>query len=206
MDINSAYEGETILITGGAGCVGSNLTKKFGDKVIFDNACFDIPDNKITYIIGESGSGKTTLLRLLAGLDKDYLGDFDLKNVKIAYVFQEPRLFDAISVEKNLKIVNENSSKSINEILDMVELTDESASLPSTLSGGMKMRISIARALYSDADLYLFDEPFSSLDLDLKSRIIPNVYKYLEGKTIIVVSHDLEETEKYADNIIDLTK
>ena len=184
----------------------TNLTKKFGNKVIFDNCSFEIPDKKITYIIGESGSGKTTLLRILSGLDKDYTGKFDFDNLKFAYVFQEPRLFDAISVEKNLKIVNENSNKSINEILEIVELSNETSSLPSTLSGGMKMRISIARAIYSDADIYLLDEPFSSLDVDLKSRIIPRVFNYLKGKTIIVVSHDLEESKNFADNIINLSK
>ena len=70
----------------------SNLTKKFGNKVIFNNFNFEFIENKITYIMGESGSGKTTLLRIIAGLDNEYQGNVE-KNNNISYVFQEPRLF-----------------------------------------------------------------------------------------------------------------
>ena len=155
-------------------------------------------------MLGPSGIGKTTLLRIISGLDKDYTGEISPKNLKISYVFQEPRLFEALSVEKNLKIVNPSSPFLVKDVLKIVELEEEINSLPATLSGGMKMRISLARALYNDADVYLMDEPFSSLDEETRLRIIPRVLELLKGKTVIIISHNLEESDKFADYKINL--
>ena len=182
----------------------NNLTKKFGNKTIFESFSCEFVDGKITYLLGPSGIGKTTLLRIISGLDKDYTGEITPKNLKFSYVFREPRLFEALSVEKNLKIVNPSSPYLVENILKIVELEEEKNSLPSTLSGGMKMRISLARALYNNADVYLFDEPFSSLDEETRERIIPRVFDLLKGKTVIVISHNLEEADKYADFKINL--
>ena len=77
-----------------------NLTKRFNDKLIFDNYNCEILENKVNFIIGESGCGKTTLLRIIAGLDKDYSGAIEGTSDKIAVVFQEPRLIPFISVYK----------------------------------------------------------------------------------------------------------
>ena len=181
-----------------------NLTKKFGEKIVFENFNCEFIEGKVTYLLGESGIGKTTLLRLISGLDKEYSGEIDFNKLTFSYVFQEPRLFEALSVEKNLKIVNPNSRFSVDHILKIVELENEKNSLPATLSGGMKMRISLARALYNDADVYLMDEPFSSLDEETRLRIIPRVLELLKGKTVIIISHNLEESDKYADYKINL--
>ena len=88
-----------------------NLNKSYGKKVIFKNVNINFLDGKVNYLMGKSGVGKTTLLKILAGIDKDYEGTVDLPK-KIAYVFQEPRLFPTISVSENIKIVNESSSGS----------------------------------------------------------------------------------------------
>ena len=181
-----------------------NLNKKFASKTIFNNATIELEDNKISFIIGESGIGKTTLLRIIAGLDKDYKGEIISNNNKISYVFQEPRLFPNLTVEENIKIVSESSNYTVDDILDSVELNDEKESLPESLSGGMKMRIALARALYSDGDVFLMDEPFSALDTDTKDRILPRVFEQLKGKTVIIVTHNLDEAKKYGDNIINL--
>lgn len=183
----------------------SNLTKKFGSKVIFENFNFEFKEKNITYIIGESGSGKTTLLRIIAGLDKDYQGNIE-KNDSISYVFQEPRLFPSINVSENISISSETSKYTVTELLDMLELTGEAESSISSLSGGMKMRVALARALYNDSDIFLMDEPFSALDEDLKSRILPKVFKLLKDKTVIIVSHNLDEANNYADTILNLNE
>lgn len=181
-----------------------NLTKSFDKKLVFDNFSIEIPEKKLTIIEGKSGCGKTTLLRIISGLDLNFKGEIIKKSNKISYVFQEPRLFGAITVKQNLEIINNGTNLSIEEILSIVELEKEQKTYPNELSGGMKMRLSLARALYYNGDIFIMDEPFSALDNDMKSRIIPKVLNLLKGKTIIIVTHDVLEIEKYADNIIKL--
>ncbi len=181
-----------------------NLSKSFGEKIVFDNLSLDIPDNKTTFIMGESGCGKTTLLRILAGLDKDFSGEISKESDFISCVFQEPRLFDSITVRQNLEIVQKGASLSAYEILALIELDGEENNYPNSLSGGMKMRLSLARALYYNADIFLMDEPFSALDENMKNRLVPRVFELLRGKTVIIISHDCDEAKKYADNIINL--
>ena len=179
-----------------------NLTKFFEKKLVFDNFSIEIPENKITVITGESGCGKTTLLRIIAGLDNSYKGEIIKENNKISYVFQEPRLFNAITVKQNLELVEKNTSLSIDEILTIVELQNDKNTYPNELSGGMKMRLSLARALYYNGDIFILDEPFSALDNDMKNRIIPKVFDLIKGKTVIIVSHNADEISSYTDNLI----
>ncbi len=181
-----------------------NLVKAFGDKVIFNGNSFIFPENKITYLMGESGCGKTTLLRIISGLDTDFLGEIIKKSDFISCVFQEPRLFDSLTVKQNLEIVDKASSLTYEELLELVELGVEENSYPESLSGGMKMRLSLARALCYNGDIFLMDEPFSALDEAMKDRLLPKVFEPLKGKTVIIISHDFEEAQKYADNIITL--
>ena len=178
-----------------------NITKSFNGKEIISSLTCDIPNGKVTYIMGASGIGKTTLLRIIAGLDTDFGGNIE-KNGKIAYVFQEPRLFPALTVKENVEIVG--GTNDCKDVLSMVELGGCENMMPNELSGGMKMRLSIARALYSDADIYLMDEPFSALDDETKNRIVPRIFAFLKGKTVIIVSHSLDEAASYADNTINL--
>jgi ABC-type nitrate/sulfonate/bicarbonate transport system ATPase subunit len=103
-----------------------------------------------------------------------------------------------------VRIISDSSSISVDDALNLVELSEEKDSLPDSLSGGMKMRLSLARALYYDADIVLMDEPFSALDDDLKERILPKIFEILKDKIVIIVSHNLNEASKYADNIINL--
>ncbi|MBQ7760746.1 MAG: ABC transporter ATP-binding protein [Clostridia bacterium] len=180
-----------------------NLSKRFGKKVVFDDYTTEILDNKINYLVGPSGSGKTTLLRILSGLDKDFNGSIDSNLQKISIVFQEPRLFPNLTIEENIRIVSE-SEDSIDEILKIVELENDAKLLPKELSGGMKMRVALARALFYDGDIFIMDEPFSALDDELKERMIPKIFKLLKNKTILIVSHDLNEVKKYGEHIIEI--
>ena len=180
----------------------NNITKSFASKKIFNSNNIEFKDNKITYIIGESGIGKTTVLRMIAGLDRDFSGEIIKSSDKISYVFQEPRLFPFVSVYDNISISSLSSKYTVNDVLRLVELEDEINALPSSLSGGMKMRIALARAIYCDGDIFLMDEPFSALDDELKSRILPKIFNCLKGKTVIIVSHNIDEANQYADEII----
>ena len=105
-----------------------------------------------------------------------------------------------------LLISSENSQYNVDDLLDMLELKGEEEAAISSLSGGMKMRVALARALYCDGDLFLMDEPFSALDEELKSRILPKIFSFLRNKTVIIVSHNLDEANKYADIILNLNE
>jgi len=179
----------------------TNLNKRYGKNIIFENASFDFEDGKITYIMGESGKGKTTLLRIVAGIDTDFIGEIS-KPERLAYVFQEPRLFPALTVLKNIELVNDTPFISAKDLLSILELNGCENMLPSELSGGMKQRVSIARAIYYNADAILMDEPFASIDEDMKNRLIPKIFELLKNKTVIIVSHDIADAQKYADKII----
>ena len=181
-----------------------NLTKLFNDKVIFENYSICIPENKITFIMGESGCGKTTLLKMICGLEKEYDGEILLSSNKLSCVFQEPRLFPTLTAKENIEIVGKGGDFSVLDVLRLVELDKDAELYPDELSGGMKMRLSIARALYYNGDIFVLDEPFSALDEELKDRILSKIFDALKGKTVLIVSHDPKEAKKYADNLIKL--
>lgn len=180
-----------------------NLNKSFGQNVIFENLNLTIEENAITYVMGKSGIGKTTLLRIISGLDKEYTGEIKYSG-KLSYVFQEPRLFPQLSVLENLEVVNESPSIDKIKLLEMLDLIGCENMMPHQLSGGMKMRLSIARALYYNPDVIIMDEPFASLDETTKEKITENIFLLLKNKTVIIVSHNLDDAQRYAKNIINL--
>lgn len=176
---------------------------KFDNKVIYDNFSIDFEDNKINCIVGASGCGKTTLL--------NYICDELLaKDVKISYVFQEDRLIPWKNVFDNLSIVIKNKYKremmndKIEEILKILDINGAKYLYPDELSGGMKQKVNIARALLYDFDVLLLDEPFRSLDAKIKNVLINLIrtISYEGNRTIILVSHDKDEVKALADNVI----
>lgn len=181
----------------------SNLKKVFDNgKVLYDNFNLDIKDNEITVILGESGTGKSTLLNCIAGLTK-YEGN--ITNVTSSYVFQEPILLPNLTVKENLLLVNQNEEK-ISEILYKIELSHKLNSYPKDLSYGQACRVSLARALLYESDAILLDEPLSNLDLRLKNEIIEEFKELLKNKTVIYVTHDIDEALNIANRIIVLGK
>ncbi|MDE7161210.1 MAG: ATP-binding cassette domain-containing protein, partial [Anaeroplasmataceae bacterium] len=149
----------------------TNITKRYEEKIIFDHFSLELPENKITCILGESGVGKTTLLNMIAGLTA-FQGHIEAPE-KISYIFQEPRLIPNLTVKENLKLVSKLSEdEEIHTLLSILEIEDKIDTYPNQLSGGEAQRVSIARAFLYDGDMILMDEPFSSLDLSLKYRLI----------------------------------
>ena len=179
-----------------------NINCKYGEKVIYKNFNINFDDNKINCIIGKSGCGKTTLLN---NISERLLEE----NRRISYVFQNDSLISWINIYNNLKIVVKKYSrgkdleKKINTILSLVGLSEFKYYYPHQLSGGMKQRVNLARALIGEPEIILMDEPFKSLDIKCKQNIIEIVKKInLEKKTtIILVTHDKEEIEKLANSV-----
>ncbi|MGN0817714.1 MAG: ABC transporter ATP-binding protein [Candidatus Coproplasma sp.] len=177
-----------------------NLCKSYGDKVVYKNFNLEIEDGKTTCILGESGSGKTTLLNVLAGLT-EYVGN--VEKTKCSYIFQQPRLIPNLTVLKNLSAVCADEEK-IKTMLREAEMEDKANSYPNALSGGQAQRVSILRAFLYDSRVVLMDEPFSSLDLKLKIKMM-ELFRAMQmesGRTAVFVTHDVDEAVYLADRII----
>lgn len=180
-----------------------HVSKHFEKLNIFSDLSFEIVAGQSVALLGPSGCGKTTLIRMIASLDEDYTGQISRNYQKIGYVFQEPRLIPWKSVYDNLRFVLEDDEK-INEALKIMKLDGFQDYKPAKLSGGMRQRVNLARALLDEPDLLLLDEPFASLDLHTKLSIIEDI---LDGKkqrtfSMIIVTHDVREALLMADRII----
>lgn len=170
------------------------VSKKYGGKSVLDNLCMEIEEGKITSLLGESGSGKTTLLRIVAGL-AEYEGK-KLPPHTSACVFQEEGLLPNLTVEGNLKLVlNKADYGKIPDMLSETGLSGKEKRYPSTLSGGEKKRVELARAFLYPSDILLLDEPFSSLDLSAKKSLYELLGKIAvkKKKTALLVTHDVRE-------------
>ncbi|WP_107687358.1 ABC transporter ATP-binding protein [Campylobacter concisus] len=191
-----------------------NLSKHFfiNDKRIdvLKELNLTIKKDKITVILGRSGCGKTTLLRLIAGLDGVSLGEINFKEqAKIGFVFQEPRLMPFLNVYENIVFVlkkYEIDEVKINRLISMIGLSDFKFAAVSQLSGGMSSRVSLARVLAYEANLILMDEPFAALDAFTRASMQAEILKLQAGKTIIFVTHNVDEALYLADEIILLEK
>lgn len=182
-----------------------NLTKKYGEKTVYDNFNLEIKKGKITAILGESGSGKTTLLNILAGLT-DYEGIVGGMSLPAAMVFQRDRLVKNLTVEDNIKLVNKNAD--VKSELQKIGLAGCERLYPKQLSAGMARRVAILRAFAFDSDVVLMDEPFVNLDVALKFYLVDEVKRLCreKNKTAVVVTHDIKEAVTLSGEIIVLSR
>ena len=192
--------------------VGKVYTVEKEKMKVLDGINLDIHENKITVILGRSGCGKTTLLRLVAGLEELDQGEIQAANIKKkAYVFQEDRLMPWLNVKKNITfgIKDKNvSEEKIDEIIETVGLKKFYNAYPSQLSGGMKQRVSIARAFAYNPDFIMMDEPFSALDYFTREQMQKELLNIQEKTncSILFVTHSIDEALILGDKIVILEK
>ena len=186
-----------------------NITKKFGNKTVFENLNFSVNDGEVVSIVGPSGKGKTTLLRCLVNLETIDSGTIEIngntlvsngiyvdkeqKNKAlsdIGIVFQHFNLFPNLTTKQNLEIICDNKDK-IDELLKKIGLYDKKDAYPNSLSGGQKQRLAIIRTLILDPKIILFDETTSALDYENRNQIV-NIINDLKERsyTIVIVTHD----------------
>ncbi len=206
-----------------------NVTKRFGDRTVLDQVNLKIFEGQVTTIIGLSGGGKSVLLKHIIGLLKPDEGTIlfrgrpiaDMKKnersaflAKMSYMFQDNALFDSMSVVDNIALpLRETTNLKKSEIermvaarMEQVELTDAAYRYPSELSGGMQKRVALARALVTEPQIVLFDEPTSGQDPIRKNAILGMIAQYQRkfGFTAVVVSHEIPDVYFISNRILAL--
>ncbi len=179
-----------------------NLAKSFQQLEVFKEWNLTVQPAERIVILGPSGSGKTTFLRIIAGLEKPSSGNISKSFKRIGFVFQEPRLIPWRSVQDNIRFVAGNES--LANVLTYFRLNNYENYYPSQLSGGLEQRVNLARALITNPDLLIMDEPFKSLDIHLKIGIIDDLLTLWSDHkfTMLTVTHDLKEAVLLADRIL----
>jgi iron(III) transport system ATP-binding protein len=198
----------------------SSLTKSFGGRPVLNGVNLDVPENSLTAILGPSGSGKTTLLRSIVGFEQADSGVVRLGGTvvdgpgsyvpserrRIGYVPQDGSLFPHLTVVANVAFGlprRERRGQHIEDLLEAVGLAGLGRRYPHQLSGGQQQRVALARALAIRPSLVLLDEPFGSLDANLRATIRADVRRLLKeaGATTVLVTHDQDEALSTADQV-----
>lgn len=216
---------DTRIRTAGAGVppkVEADITHHFGTLVVHDGLKLSLRANEFLCVCGPSGCGKSTLLDIFAGIIKPTHGHVlidgepaDPKRHNISFVFQEPSTLPWLDVWDNiatgLRIKKRPPAEvrsKVDDIIDVVGLRGFERYYPHQISGGMKQRVSIARAFATDADLVLMDEPFVSLDQPTREKMQSEVLSIWEHRkrTIVFVTHNLEEAVFLGDRVVVLSR
>ena len=183
-----------------------NISKAYGEKQVLSGFSRLFQEGETTCIMGASGCGKTTLLRLLLGLEIPDSGEIlGMEGRKKSAIFQEDRLVDSISASANLRLVSPALSRSqAEQLLTDVGLGDSLHQPVRELSGGMKRRVAILRALAADCDILLADEPFVGLDDATKQQTMELFRQCTQGKTVLLVTHEEREAEVFGSSVLRL--
>ncbi|MEA4816182.1 MAG: ATP-binding cassette domain-containing protein [Lachnospiraceae bacterium] len=179
-----------------------NIKKSYDRKEpVIGSLSLELPENGIVCIMGPSGCGKTTLAGIIGGYIKKDSGEISgLSGKKISVIFQEDRLLPYFSLMDNLKAVCPDTQK-IRAVLSTVGLTGQESKKPNDLSGGMRQRGAIARALVYGGDIFIMDEAFKGIDISLKESIMKYIRQNLAGKFCLFVTHNLDEAIAFSDEV-----
>lgn len=174
------------------------ISKSYGDKKVLDNFSMEIKEGCINSITGKSGCGKTTLLRILMGLETADTGSGDVfSGYKKSAVFQENRLCENLSVYGNLWMTAPGyTAEELETELSQIGLSGCGYQKVCELSGGMKRRVAILRALLADYEVLFLDEPFKGLDEETKQKVMDYTREKIRGKTVFLVTHVEKEIEQ----------
>lgn len=198
--------------------VSKQYSTQGGTVQALKDISFEVTPGEFVVVVGASGSGKTTLFRIIAGLEEPTDGAVYLNGERVeepgqnmGIVFQEYHLFPWRTARRNVAfglekrdIPKDERETRVEELLELVGLEDSADAYPKELSGGMKQRIGIARALAVDPDLLLMDEPFGAVDAQTRGVLQDELLELWghTGKTVLFVTHDVEEAVKLADRIV----
>ena len=180
-----------------------NVSVRYGKTAVLQNLDFAVPQGRTTALTGASGIGKTTILNLFAGLVKPSSGKVLTDGGTLAFVFQEPRLFPWMNSLDNVLCACRDK-EAAKYFISALGLEDSLEKFPDELSGGMRQRVAVARALSVKPDILLLDEPLKGLDPDTKNACAEFIFLEMKNKTVIFVTHDYDEL-KYADFIATAT-
>lgn len=182
----------------------NNISLKFGGSSVLEHFSLSVSQGEHIVLMGPSGSGKSTILRLIAGQLSPDSGDRKVTAKRISYMFQEPRLLPWLTAAENVNLVLGDKADTMPDAIQWlvrVGLQDAVHKLPSQLSGGMRQRVSLARALAFNGDLFLLDEPFSSLDEPQAETLMTLIEEHTQNKTVLLVTHNAQHAKRFADTI-----
>ncbi len=197
------------------------LTKSFGDLLVLDRVSFDVEEGEFLCVVGPTGCGKTTFLNSLTKLYKPTSGEIlvnnepvDMKKHNISYIFQEKSTMPWLTVEENVGfgldikgIGGTEKKEAVDEVLDIVGLTEFKSYYPYELSSSMLQRVVIARAFATKPELLLMDEPYGQLDIELRFKLEDELIKLWQrtGTTVLFITHNIEEAVYMSEKILVLT-
>ena len=175
----------------------TDINKTYGEHRVLEHFSLHIEEGRTTCIMGRSGCGKTTLLRILMGLeqaDEDFGRSREMAAMKKSAVFQEDRLCENLSVMANIRLTCPDRTKAqIQEEMREVDLEGCAGQPVHELSGGMKRRVALLRALLAPGDILFLDEPFKGLDEETRQKVIAYTARKCQGRTVLFVTHDERE-------------
>lgn len=196
--------------------LGKSFVVKGKPITVLDGINLEVRDGELLVIVGHSGCGKSTLLKIIAGLEQPTAGRCELNGHEITkpgtdrcMIFQEHRLFPWMSIENNVQFGLKGRPKAERQrisdhLLNLVKLGDFKDAYPSQLSGGMSQRAAIARALATDPEILLLDEPFGALDAITKIKLQDQLLRIWQSEhiTMVIVTHDIDEAVYLGQTVV----
>lgn len=198
-----------------------NLYKQFGDLKVLEDVSFDVKEGEFLCVVGPTGCGKTTFLNSVTKLYEPTSGEIllngetvDLRKHNVSYIFQEKSTMEWLTVEENVElglkikgVPKATRKKEVDEVLEIVGLSDYKKYYPNELSASMIQRVVIARAFATKPELLLMDEPYGQLDIELRFKLEDELIKLWKhtNTTVVFITHNIEEAVYLSENILILT-
>ena len=189
-----------------------HVSKRFGDgPLVLDDVSLDVAQGEFVCLLGASGCGKSTLLNLVAGLDRPSAGSVEVPGGRAALMFQEPALLPWLTAAGNVELAlrlrgvgRQERRERAQELLELVRLQDAGGKRPHELSGGMRQRVAMARALGQDSHVLLMDEPFAALDAITRDVLHEELVRIRQSQslTVVFVTHNVREAVRLGDRVV----